>query len=358
LHIFFMDIVRLELMSRYLHGIMPFRYLLHTLNYISAFYLPCSSFSLLHTSAQFRHLCYIIKPTLVYTKTKNKTNKMKYSAAVLAFAGSALAAGGADAVNAVLTEIASDLKDFDTTIKAYTGGSADAMSAASQKIEKATSAGAATIAGGAELSLTDAVGITSNVQSLQTTLDATLSDLKSIGDKLVSSGQCSTILEQLNSQGKSAQALQDAITSKAPAETKAVAQQLGGAIGASIAETNGFFTKACANAPAAPAGGSSGSSGSSSSAPSSGSSGSSSSSSSSGSSGSAPAGGAAPAPAGGHGGAAAGGHGDMGGSPTKPNKAPKTSGAVQKPATYAGAAATMTAPFVGAFALALAAFAL
>lgn len=277
---------------------------------------------------------------------------MKYSAAVLAFAGSALAAGGADAVNTVLSQIASDLKEFDTTIKAYTGGSVDALTAASKKIEQATSSGAATIAGGAELSLTDAVGITSNVQSLQTTLDATLSDLKAIGDKLASNGQCSTILEQLNSQGKSAQALQDAITSKAPAETKAVAQQLGGAIGASIAETNSYFTKACANAPASPAGGSSGGA-SAPAAPSSG--GSAPSSGSSGSSSSSPSG---PAPASGaHGGAAAGGHGDMAGSPTKPSKAAKTSGAV-KPATYAGAANTMTAPFVGAFALAVAAFAL
>jgi len=273
---------------------------------------------------------------------------MKYSAAVLAFAGSALAAGGADAVNTVLTQIASDLKEFDTTIKAYTGGSTDTLTAASKKIEQTTSAGAATIASGAELSLTDAVGITSNVQSLQTTLDSTLSDLKSIGDKLASNGQCSTILEQLNSQGKSAQALQDAITSKAPAETKAVAQQLGGAIGASISETNTYFTKACANAPSSPAGGAS-SGGSSSPSGGSASSGSSSPSGGSSSSGSS-------SPSSGHG--AAGGHGESGGSATKPSKAPKTSGAVPKPATYAGAASTLTAPFVGAFALAVAAFAL
>jgi len=229
------------------------------------------------------------------------------------------------------------------------------LTSASKKIEQATSSGAASIASGPELSLTDAVGITSNVQSLQTTLDATLGDLKAIGDKLASNGQCSTILEQLNSQGKSAQALQDAITSKAPAETKAVAQQLGGAIGASIAETNTYFTKACAGAPSAPSsGGSSGgaSSGSAPAAPAGGAS--SGSSSSSPSSGGASSGGAMPA--GGHGGA--GGHADSAGSPTKPSKAAKTSGAVSKPATYAGAASTMTAPFVGAFALALAAFAL
>jgi len=273
---------------------------------------------------------------------------MKYSAAVLAFAGSALAAGGADAVNQVLSQIASDLKEFDTVIKGYTGGSTDQLTAASKKIEQATTGGASTISSGAELSLTDAVGITSNVQSLQTTLDSTLSDLKSIGEKLASGGHCSTILDQLNSQGKGAQALQDAITSKAPAETKAVAQQLGGAIGASIAETQSYFTKACAGAP------SGGASSGGSSAPSGGAA-------SSGSS--SPSGGAASsgssAPSGGHG-AAAGGHGEMGTSTSggaaaagsKTNKASKTTGGA-KPAQYTGAASTLTVPFLGALALAV-----
>jgi len=266
---------------------------------------------------------------------------MKYSAAVLAFAGSALAAGGADAVNQVLQQIASDLKEFDTVIKGYSGGSTDQLTAASKKIEQTTSSGASTIASGAELSLTDAVGITSNVQSLQTTLDATLGDLKQIGEKLASGGHCSTIQEQLKSQAKSAQALQDAITGKAPAETKAVASQLGGAIGASIQDTDSYFAKACANAPSGGAA-SSGSSAPSGGAASSGS--------------SSPSGGSSSSPSGGHG-ASSGGHGEMGSSTSgghgsKTNKAAKTTSG-PKPATYTGAASTLTAPFLGALALAV-----
>jgi hypothetical protein len=263
---------------------------------------------------------------------------MKSVAATLLLIGSALAAGGADAVNTVLTQIASDLKDFDSAIKAYSGGDVASLTAASKKIEQTTSSGAQTIAGGADLSLTDAVGITSNVQSLQTTLDSTLSDLKSISDKLASAGQCSTILEQLGSQSKSATALQDAITSKAPAETKAVAQQLGGAIGASIDDTNNFFKKACAGAPSGGAGAASGGAPSSGSAPSSG---------GAPSSGSAPAAGGAPAspasPA-----SPKGGEGHKG---SKTDKGTKTS-APAKPATYTGAGASISAPILGALALA------
>lgn len=248
-------------------------------------------------------------------------------ASLLALAGSAMAAGAADTVNQVLTQIASDLKDFDSAIKAYSGDTS-AILAASKKIGTTTTSGAQQISAGSDLSLSDAVGITSNVQSLQSTLDTALSDLKAIGDKLASAGQCGTILEQLSAQAKSAQALQDAITSKAPTETKAVAQQLGGAIGASIQDTNSYFQKTCANAP------------------------------SGGSSGGASSGGSMPDMAGhgGHGGSSGGsstgGSPASGGSGSKTNKASKTS-TVPKPATYTGAASVLTAPFMGALALAV-----
>jgi len=254
---------------------------------------------------------------------------MKVTAVSLALVGSVLAAGGADTVNQVLTQIASDLKEFDASIKAYGGGDASALTAASKKVEQTTSSGAGQIAGGADLSLTDAVGITSNVQSLQTTLDGALSDLKAIGDKLAAAGQCSTILDQLSNHGTSAQKLQDAITSKAPPETKAVSQQLGGAIGASIAETNSFFNSKCAGATSSPSSGGSG--GMADHAGMGGHSGSS-------SSGSSPASGGSPS----SGGSAAG---------SKTNKASKTS-AVPKPATYPGAGSSLSVPFFGAVALA------
>jgi hypothetical protein len=250
-------------------------------------------------------------------------------ASLLAIAGAAMAAGAADTVNQVLTQIASDIKDFDATIKAY-AGDISPLTAASKKIGQTTTSGAQAIASGPDLSLTDAVGITSNVQSLQTSLDATLVDLKGIGDKIANNGQCGTVLEQLSAQGKSAQALQDAITSKSPPDVRAVAQQLGGAIGAAIQDTNSYFQKTCANAPSGPpSGGSSG--------------------------------GSMPDMAG-HGGS--GGHqgGSSGGaappaptsgsSGSKTNKASKTS-TVPKPATYTGAASVLTAPFMGALALAV-----
>jgi Hydrophobic surface binding protein A len=273
---------------------------------------------------------------------------MKYTVATLALAGSAMAAGAADTVNQVLTQIASDIKEFDSTIKAYAGDTTQLI-AASKKIESDTSGGAQQISSGSELTLSDAVGITSNVQSLQTTLDSTLADLQGIGPQLASAGQCQTILDNLQSQAKAAQGLQDAITSKAPTETKAVAQQLGGAIGASIESTNAFFKKQCANAPSAPAGGAAGGH---------------------------PAGGSSPKGSGAHddmagmpgmggmgGGQSAGGAPSpaspgspgspaSGGSGSKTNKASKTTGAA-KPAQYTGAANTLTAPFLGALALAV-----
>jgi hypothetical protein len=275
------------------------------------------------------------KTTLSFIKNQKPTTKMKATvASLLALAGSTMAAGAADTVNQVLTQIASDLKNFDSAIKAYSGDASN-MIAASKKIGSTTTSGAQAIASGPELSLTDAVGITSNVQTLQASLDGTLNDLKAIGQKLAADGQCGSILSELSAQGTSAQALQDAITSKAPAETKSIAAQLGGAIGNSIAETNAYFSKACANAPK--------------------------------SSGGSPSGAGSPdmaghGAAGGHGGSSPGSpsgpggaspaSGGAGGAGSKTNKASKTS-SPPKPAVYAGAANVLTAPFMGALALAV-----
>lgn len=262
---------------------------------------------------------------------------MKFTSAALALAlsGSAMA-GGADGVNAVLKEISDDLKTFDTAIKGWTSGPIDSLDTASKKIQSVTEGGAQKINAGDALTLVDAAGITANVQGLQTQLDTTLSDLKSIGEKLAAGGHCSNIQSQLKSQGVAAQALQDAITGKAPTEAKGIAQQLGGAIGASIKETQSYFDKACAGAP---------SGGSSASAPKGAGSG-------AGSSSSPGAGAGSSSPSGGSA-SHSGGHGS--GSGTGAAK-PATTTAVPKPATYTGAGSTVKVPF--AIALALAVFAL
>jgi len=175
---------------------------------------------------------------------------MKFTSTLsLALAGTAMAAGAADTVNQVLSDIGNALKSFDTTVKGYTGGDAKSIIDGASKIQSLTEGGAAKIASGSDLTLNDAVSITTTVQGLQNTLDSALADLEGIGSKLASAGQCGTITSSLTSQGAAAQKLQDAITSKAPAETKTIAQQLGGKIGASIANTQSKFKEVCAGAP-------------------------------------------------------------------------------------------------------------
>jgi len=175
---------------------------------------------------------------------------MKYSAALsLALTGSAMAAGAADTVNQVLSDIGTSLKSFDSAITSYTGGDSKALFDASSKIQSVTEGGASQIAAGSDLTLSDALSITTAVQGLQKTLDGTLKDLEGIGSKLAAAGACGTITSSLEAQQGAASKLQDAITSKAPAETKPVAQQLGGKVGASIANTQSKFKEICAGAP-------------------------------------------------------------------------------------------------------------
>jgi len=174
---------------------------------------------------------------------------MKYSFVAAALVGSSMAAGGADAVNSVLNDINTSIKSFDSAVKSYSGGDAQQLLQSANKISSITSDGAKTIASGADLTLNDAVSITTNVQGLQGTLDSALSDLEAAGPKLASGGSCSDMNKSLNGQIEAAKALQDAVTSKAPTETKSIAQQLGGKIGSSLASTQAKFQQICAGAP-------------------------------------------------------------------------------------------------------------
>jgi len=245
---------------------------------------------------------------------------MKYSFVSLALAGS-VAAGAADTVNQVLSDIGTSLTSFDTAIKGYSGGDSTSLLSAASKIQSATEGGASKIAAGQDLTLSDALGITTSVSNLQGTLDQTLKDLEGIGQKLASAGACGQITTSLTAQQAAAKSLQDAITSKAPSDTKPVAQQLGGKVGASIANTQSKFKEYCANAPAGASSGSA-SSGSSSSG----------------------------ASAAGH-----SGHASASGSPTaKPavGKPAATSG-VPKPAQFTGAASHLSAGSLLAFGAAI-----
>jgi hypothetical protein len=175
---------------------------------------------------------------------------MKFSSTIsLALAGTAMAAGAADTINQVLSDITTAMKSFDSTIKSYTGGDSKSLVDAAGKIQQLTEGGAAKIAAGADLTLNDAVSITTTVQGLQGNLDSTLSNLEGIGPALAKAGGCGTWQSSLSAQGAAAQKLQEAITQKAPAETKPIAQQLGGKIGASIANTQSKFKDICAGAP-------------------------------------------------------------------------------------------------------------
>lgn len=263
---------------------------------------------------------------------------MKYSAAVtVALAGSAMAAGGADAINSVLNDINSAVKSFDTAVKGYSGGDAQAVLQASSKIQSLTADGAKTIAAGSDLTLNDAVSITTNVQGLQGTLDGALSDLESAGPALAKAGQCGEMSKQLSSQAEAAKALQDAVTLKAPTETKSIAQQLGGKIGSSIAATQSKFKELCAGAPSS--GSSSGSSSS--------------------SSGGHSSGGHSDMPASGSSGSSSSGSSSSGAASSSGSKTKGKSSAsstVPKPAQYTGAASTISAS--GLLALVAAVFAL
>lgn len=222
----------------------------------SPVYVPNQTFSLSTVPA----LAVLSSYSHFNNQTQKTNTKMKLSAVIaLSFLSSALAAGPADNVNAVLKEIQGALSSFDTVIKAYSGGPGDALTKANKNVEDIIGKGAKSISAGADLTLNDAVSITATVQGLQSVLETTLKDLESAGPKLAAAGECSSVTSQLAAQKNAANSLEAAITGKTPPEARSIAKQLGGQVGAAVTATQGKFTTICANAPkGAPASGASG----------------------------------------------------------------------------------------------------
>lgn len=263
---------------------------------------------------------------------------MKITLPILALAGSALASletRQASVVIGIVNTIAEALKGLDAAVQAYSGGSADAVMAASKKIGTLTSEGIETVKGSQPVSLTDAVSIQGAVQGLQTNLENAMASLISKKQQFVSSGQGGTIAADLASQLDGAKALQAAITSRVPPETQSLATQLSAGVNQALQKA----IEAYADQAGASAGGSSGGA-----------------SAGGASAGGASAGGASAgsSSSGASSGSAAGGSGSSG---SKTSPGTKTS-AGAKPAMYTGAATVNKAPVLGALALGAAILAL
>jgi len=173
---------------------------------------------------------------------------MKFtSAVILAIAGYAVADSTQTAkdISDQAKKIQSAIEGLDSAVKAYSGGDASKLSAASNGVGEATKTAQGALSAAAPLTLTDALGIQAVFNSLQGTIDTTMNDLISIKQKIVSAGQGCEIQKQIESQQGNANSLAKLITSKVPTEVKTVAETLAGNVGESIVKAKSAYADAC-----------------------------------------------------------------------------------------------------------------
>lgn len=205
--------------------------------------------------------------------------------ATLAFATGAVAQ--LSVLNPVISGIVTDVGALDTAIKAYTSGDGSDVLAAGKKLLDDINSGVTTAKGSADLTQTDALSLTTPIQSLQTATEGVIKDLTAKKCNFVSSGKAADVLTNLQDQLTASKALADAITSKVPQTLQSVAAQLSSGIATALQGGVDSF-KDTSSCPAAPGGGSSSSAAPTSAAPTSGPSSSASAAPSSGSSGMTP----------------------------------------------------------------------
>jgi len=237
-------------------------------------------------------------------------------------------------------KIQSAIESLDKEVKAYSGDSSK-MTSASNAIGSATKEAQSSIQGASPLTLTDALGIQAVFNTLQNTIDTTMTDLISIKSKIIAAGQGCEVTKQLNDQQGNANSLAKLIVSKVPTEVKVVAETLAGNVGEAIVKAKTAYADACSGGSGGgSAGGSSSSSGG-----------------MAGHDMSSPSGSGS-----GAGSSSSGSGASSGSSASSGAKGSKTSGSTTstapKPAVYTGAASSLNAPVLGALAMGAAFFAL
>jgi len=152
---------------------------------------------------------------------------------VLAFAG--LGAAQIATLIGVVNTISQATSDFDTTIKSFSGASdTTGLQAASDKVASAVKSGISTVNSAQTVTLTDAVQIQGQVQSLQTAVEGVVNDLISKKQTIYSAGAGAMVETNLQAQLAGAQALSKAISDKVPTEVQGLAQTLSAGIATSL----------------------------------------------------------------------------------------------------------------------------
>lgn len=165
-------------------------------------------------------------------------------------------------ITTVINNVGDKINALDQAASSYNGGDATAFQSAGTDLEDAISSGVTTVQGTSDLTLNDAIGLQSQVTTLQSSAEKLVSDLASKKTQIQEASLCDTVRDQSTRLNDLSKQLIDAITAKVPTAAQSIASQLTAGFTATLQQNQANFAEGnCTNA-----GGSSGGASSSSSA--------------------------------------------------------------------------------------------
>lgn len=146
-------------------------------------------------------------------------------------------------VKGVLDTVKTSLQNLDSTVKTSTDDPAPLLKASNALLD-ALKSGKAKVDGSGDLSLTDAVGLTTPVQDLTKLGQTLVDDLKAIRPKVEKLGECDVVRTQISSINSGSQALIKSVVSKVPEDARDIANQLSAGLVKVLEQSQADFSEA------------------------------------------------------------------------------------------------------------------
>ncbi|OAA36635.1 cell wall protein [Metarhizium rileyi] len=166
---------------------------------------------------------------------------MKFSNAIILAAATGSYASIQD-VKAVLESVEGAITSLNTAAKSF-DGNVDAVKSKSEALVSTLKAGKSKIDGSSDLTLTDALGLTTPVQALTKKGQSLADDFKARRSDVEKAGACGTVRSQLTEINTNSEALIKSVVGKVPKDAQSVAQTLASGLTKVLKQAEGDFSE-------------------------------------------------------------------------------------------------------------------
>ncbi|KAG5976470.1 hypothetical protein E4U55_007336 [Claviceps digitariae] len=171
---------------------------------------------------------------------------MKYSTAIAVIAATG-AYADLQTVKDVLTSVSGGIEGLETAAQSFSGNVGDVKSEA-DRLVAVIKKGKSTVDGSSDLTIQDALGLTSPVQDLTKKSQALLTTFKSKRPDVEKVAACDTVRSELGDINENSQGLIKSVVSKVPKDAQSIAESLASELTKVLAQAQDDFSEAnCKN---------------------------------------------------------------------------------------------------------------